>query len=110
MALDVVDHNKIIYGEADQPGAALGGFRQQLDAFSDGGMFVQDLIAEGDRVVARLLVSGVHTGFHPACRDRSGRPPLRGRADLDLQPDDGKVTEIRAVSDRLGLFAQLGWD
>jgi len=23
---------------------------------------------------------------------------------------DGKVTEIRAVSDRLGLFAQLGWD
>jgi hypothetical protein len=23
---------------------------------------------------------------------------------------NGKVTEIRAVSDRLGLFAQLGWD
>ncbi len=23
---------------------------------------------------------------------------------------DGKVTEIWAVSDRLGMFAQLGWD
>jgi hypothetical protein len=23
---------------------------------------------------------------------------------------DGLITEIRAVSDRLGMFAQLGWD
>jgi predicted ester cyclase len=109
MALDVVDHNKIIYGEADQPGAALGGFCQQLDAFSDGGMFVQDLIAEGDRVVARLLVSGVHTGFHPRMLKPTGR-----RFEVEqiwiFSLSDGKVTEIRAVSDRLGLFAQLGWD
>lgn len=73
MALNVVDHNKIIHGEADQPGAAFDGFRQQFGAFTDGGMFVQDLIAEGDRVVARLLVSGVHMGFHPRMPEPTGR-------------------------------------
>jgi hypothetical protein len=49
------------------------GFRQQLGAFSDGGKFVQDLIAEDERVVARLLVSGVHTGFHPRMPEPTGR-------------------------------------
>ena len=36
LASDVVDHNKIIFGEPDEPGAALDGFRQQLDAFGTG--------------------------------------------------------------------------
>ena len=29
----VIDYNKIIFGEADEPGAAIEGFRQQLAAF-----------------------------------------------------------------------------
>jgi hypothetical protein len=32
MAPDVVDHNKIIHGEADEPGAAFDGFARQLAA------------------------------------------------------------------------------
>src|ERR1700722_4974686 len=65
LALDVVDHNKIIHGEADEPGAAFDGFARQLDAFSDARMGPQQLVAEGDEVVVRLVASGVHTGFHP---------------------------------------------
>jgi predicted ester cyclase len=110
----VVDHNKIIFGEADEPGAAIDGFRRQLAAFGPAdvgpsGMLVQDLIGEGDRVVARLRVVGKHTGRHPRMPEPTGR-------DCDVEQiwiftlADGLITEIRAVSDRLGMFLQLGWD
>jgi predicted ester cyclase len=110
----VIDHNKIIFGEADEPGAAIEGFRQQLAAFGpadagESGMLVQDLIGEGDQVVARLRVVGKHTGTHPRMPEPTGR-------DCDVEQiwiftmTDGLITELRAVSDRLGMFLQLGWD
>jgi predicted ester cyclase len=110
----VIDHNKIIFGEADEPGAAIEGFRQQLAAFGPAdagtsGMLVQELIGEGNQVVARLRVMGKHTGAHPRMPEPTGR-------DFDVEQiwiftlTDGLVTEIRAVSDRLGMFMQLGWD
>jgi predicted ester cyclase len=110
----VVDHNKVIFGEADEPGAAIEGFRQQLAAFGpadapESGMLVKQLIGEGDVVVARLRVVGKHTGRHPRMPEPTGR-------DCDVEQiwiftlTDGLITEIRAVSDRLGMFLQLGWD
>jgi predicted ester cyclase len=110
----VIDHNKIIFGEADEPGAAIEGFRQQLAAFGPAdaprsGMLVEDLIGEGDQVVARLRAVGKHTGSHPRMPEPTGR-------DFDVEQiwiftlTDGLITEIRAVSDRLGMFLQLGWD
>ena len=110
----VIDHNKIIFGEADEPGAAIKGFRQQLAAFGpadapESGLLVQQLIGEGDLVVARLRVVGKHTGSHPRMPEPTGR-------DCDVEQiwiftlTDGLITEIRAVSDRLGMFLQLGWD
>jgi predicted ester cyclase len=110
----VIDHNKIIFGEADEPGAAIEGFRQQLAAFGPAdadksGMLVQELIGEGNQVVARLRVVGTHTGTHPRMPEPTGR-------DFDVEQiwiftvTDGLITEIRAVSDRLGMFLQLGWD
>jgi ketosteroid isomerase-like protein len=109
LAPDVVDHNKIIHGEDDVPGAAFEGFARQLDAFSEAQMVPQELVAESDQVVVRLAASGVHTGFHPRMPEPTGR-----RFEVEqiwiFTMADGKVTEIRAVSDRLGLFAQLGWD
>jgi len=109
MASDVIDHNQIIYGEADEPGAAFGGFRRQLDAFSAFAVSAEELIAEGDRVTARLLVSGTHTGTHPRMPHPTGRS-FQVEQIWVLTVTDDRVTEIRAVSDRLGLFLQLGWD
>lgn len=109
MAPDVVDHNKIIHGEADEPGAAFDGFRQQLDAFGKGEMRPEELIAEGDRVVARLTVSGVHTGAHPRMPEPTNRP-FEVEQIWIFTLRDRRISEIRAVSDRLGMFLQLGWD
>lgn len=109
VAADLIDHNKIIYGEADEPGAAFDGFRQQLEAFGEGGLFPQQLVAEGDSVVARLIARGTHTGYHPRMPEPTGRS-FEVEQIWIFQVRDGKIAEIRAVSDRLGMFLQLGWD
>jgi len=109
LAAGVIDHNKIIHGEADEPGAAFDGFARQLTAFPDLAVAPQELIAEDDRVAVRLVVSGTHTGSHPRMPQPTGR-----RFEVEqiwiFTLDRGQISEIRAVSDRLGLFAQLGWD
>ncbi|MCW7986541.1 ester cyclase [Streptomyces platensis subsp. clarensis] len=108
MAPDVIDHNKIIFGETDEPGAAFDSFRQQLDAFGEGVMRPDALVAEGDTVVARLTVAGTHTGYHP----RMPEPTYRSCEVEQIwwfTVADGRISEIRAVSDRLGMFLQLGW-
>jgi ketosteroid isomerase-like protein len=109
MTSDVVDHNKIIFGEPDEPGAAFDGFRQQLDAFGEGRMEPQQLIAEGDTVVARLLVSGTHTGHHPRMPEPTHRS-FEVEQIWIFTVREGRISEIRAVSDRLGMFLQLGWE
>ncbi|EMF01318.1 ester cyclase [Streptomyces mobaraensis NBRC 13819 = DSM 40847] len=109
LARDVVDHNKIIAGEPDEPGAAFEGIRRQLDAFGEFTVRTDGLLAEGDTVVARLTVGGRHTGEHP----RMPRPTGRAFAVEQIwwfTVADGRISEIRAVSDRLGMFLQLGWD
>ncbi|MER6306702.1 ester cyclase [Streptomyces sp. NPDC001657] len=108
MALDVIDHNKIIFGEADEPGAAFDGFRQQLDAFGEGVMQPDALVAEGDTVVTRLTVTGTHTGYHPRMPEPTNRS-FEVEQIWWFTVTDGKISEIRAVSDRLGMFLQLGW-
>ncbi|MGK5732233.1 ester cyclase [Streptomyces sp. URMC 124] len=109
MAHDVVDHNKIIHGEADEPGAAFEGLRMQLAAFEPLTVRVDELIADGDKVVARVTQQGVHRGTHPRMPEPTGRS-FENEAIWILTLADAKITEIRAVSDRLGLFFQLGWD
>ncbi|HEY3501777.1 MAG TPA: ester cyclase [Actinocatenispora sp.] len=109
LAADVVDHNKIIHGEPDEPGAAFEAIRQQLAAFDPLLMRVDELIAEGDRVVARLTMTGRHGGTHPRMPTPTGRT-FAVEAIFVFTLADGRITQIRAVSDRLGLFLQLGWD
>ncbi|MEV0275671.1 ester cyclase [Streptomyces sp. NPDC050610] len=109
LAADVIDHNKIIHGEANEPGAAFDGFRQQLDAFGVLNAAPQQLIAEGDTVAARMLVSGTHTGHHSRMPEPTGRS-FEVEQIWIFTVRDGRIAEIRAVSDRLGMFLQLGWD
>jgi predicted ester cyclase len=108
MAAGVVDHNKIIHGEADEPGAAFDGLRRQSEALAPLTVQVDELIGEGDRVVARVTQRGVHSGAHPRMPEPTGKA-FEIEAIWIFTLVGGKITEIRAVSDRLGLFVQLGW-
>jgi predicted ester cyclase len=69
---------------------------------------VDELIGEGDRVVARVTQRGVNSGTHPRMPEPTGRS-FENEAIWIFTLADRKITEIRAVSDRLGLFMQLGW-
>ncbi|MGI5341596.1 ester cyclase [Streptomyces sp. CA-181903] len=96
-------------GEPDEPGAAFEGIRRQLAAFGEFAVRTDGLVAEGGTVVARLTVSGRHTGEHPRMPRPTGRT-FEVEQIWVFTVADGRITEIRAVSDRLGMFLQLGWD
>ncbi|MFD7415998.1 hypothetical protein [Kitasatospora purpeofusca] len=68
-----VDHNRIIHGEVDDSGAAFVGLRRQLVAFEPLTFQVDELIGEGDQVVARVAQRGVHGGTCPRMPEPTGR-------------------------------------
>lgn len=75
-------------------------------AFPDGQWSVEDLIAEGDRVVARTTFRGTHTG------DFFGIPPTGIRVEMGGvhigRFVDGKIIEHWGNNDDLGMMRQLG--
>jgi predicted ester cyclase len=67
---------------------------------------IHDVIAEDDRVAVRFRLTGTHSGSfmgHPP----SGRPIDAGALAL-MTLAAGRVTELRAEFDQLGLLQQLG--
>jgi predicted ester cyclase len=81
---------------------------QLYDAFPDLVVEVEDLVAEADKVVARLRLSGTHTGTF-AGRPATGRR-VQWRSIRVYRLVDGAVVETWAVQDRLGLLRQLDGD
>ena len=80
---------------------------QQLRGFADLQVTVEDdLIAEGDMVVARLMLMGTHTGPF-AGRDASGRL-VRWSSIRIYRIADHQVVQSWAMQDRLGLLQKLG--
>jgi steroid delta-isomerase-like uncharacterized protein len=77
-------------------------------AFPDMHYTVEELVAEGDIVAVRLIMSGTHRGPGPL----QGMPPtdrsVRVAQMHFIRFRDGKVVEHRAVRDDLGLMQQLG--
>ncbi len=82
-------------------------FRILLAAFPGMRMDVEDLIASGDKTVARVNVTGTHKG------EFMGMPPTGTQVDvelIDIQRFDsaGLVCEHWGVADMLSLMQQLG--
>jgi steroid delta-isomerase-like uncharacterized protein len=78
-------------------------FRQ---AFPDGRMTIDDMLAEGDRVATRKTFRGTHRG------ELMGIPPTGKAVAIRLMDIsrlvDGKVVESWHVGDDLGMLQQLG--
>ncbi len=82
-------------------------FRMMLAAFPDMRIDVEDVIASGDKAVARLRVTGTNKG------DFMGMPATGKSASVKLIDitrfgDDGLAREHWGVVDNLSLMQQLG--
>lgn len=77
-----------------------------IAAFPDVTVTIDDIIAEGDKVVVRMTVSGTHKGEY------RGIPPTGKTAVvtemLIYRISEGKIAEAWDLTDRLGLMQQLG--
>ncbi len=88
----------------------LEGFKQMgvmfRSAISDMEVVVEDVIAEGDRVVDRITVRGTHTG------ELMGVPASGKRFEIEevhiARIADGKIVERWSHADMLGLLQQIG--
>jgi steroid delta-isomerase-like uncharacterized protein len=81
-------------------------FNTYKSAFPDQHFTIEDLIAEGDRVVTRWSVEGTHAG------SLSGIPPtgkkVRVTGTTIARIENGKIAEDHIHWDALGLMRQLG--
>ena len=79
-----------------------------LTAFHDSRVEVEDLIAEGDKVVSRISLYATHKG------ELAGLPPtgkeLTIRAITVFRLVDGKIAEEWEILDELGMMHQLGME
>jgi steroid delta-isomerase-like uncharacterized protein len=80
--------------------------RAMLGAFSGATSTVEDLIAEGNKVVSRITFRGTHTG------DLMGIPPT-GRSVTVAETiidrcADGKIVESWRLFDQMAMMQQLG--
>ena len=83
-------------------------FRMQLAAFPDLRMDVEDIVADGSKLVARVRYTGTQTG------DFMGMPASGKSADVQLVDifrfaDDGRVAEHWGVIDLMTMMQQLGF-
>ena len=82
-------------------------FKMLVTAFPDLRMNVEDVIASGDKAVARVRVSGKHKGEimgMPA----TGKSAAVNLIDITRFGDDGLAREHWGVVDQLALMQQLG--
>ncbi|MGH2801203.1 MAG: ester cyclase [Thermoleophilaceae bacterium] len=75
-------------------------------AFPDWSEAVEDVVAEGDKVVVRVTGSGTHEG------DFQGVPPAGKRVRAEgvgiARIQNGRIVEAWAAYDALGLMQQIG--
>ena len=100
-----VDHTLPPFLPATPEGTkrAIGMF---LTAFPDVHLTVEDMIAEGDKVVARLTVSGTQQGAFLGIPSTSKHATI---TDIEIfRIANGKAVENWVQADFLGLLQQLG--
>lgn len=83
-----------------------GAVQMLAAAFPDFHMTIEDLVAEGDKVVARVTTGGTHQGAFMGIAP-TGKRFTQHQMHL-LRVVDGKVAEHWDVRDDLGMLQQLG--
>jgi steroid delta-isomerase-like uncharacterized protein len=105
LADDFVEHEEFPEMTPDRAGVKhfFGTFKQ---AFPDGTFTVEGLVAEGDRVAARVTIRGTHEA------EFMGVPATGKQIEIQaidvIQFRDGVATAHWGVSDTAGMLMQLG--
>lgn len=107
LANDFVEHEETP-GLAPTKEGVKSFFQMQLTAFPDLRMSVEDVVADGPKVVARVRYTGTQSGGF------MGMPATDKSADVQLIDifrfdDDGRVAEHWGVIDLMAMMQQLGF-
>ena len=78
----------------------------RLNAFPDWNCTIEDMVAEGDKIVARMTYRGTHKGEFQGIPATGKKIEVRGVAIARLT--GGKFVEGWGYYDRLGMMQQLG--
>ena len=106
IAADAIEHEKGIASDGRES------FKQFVTvfraAFPDLRLTIEDMIAEGDKVVCRITITGTHTGDSEFMGVApSGKPIELETIDI-LRFDNGKMVEHWGRTDLLCMLQQLG--
>ncbi|MBI1880231.1 MAG: ester cyclase [Chloroflexi bacterium] len=109
-AMAVFAPDAVVHMSSAPEPLSMEGFKQMgqllLSAFTGSTSTVEDMIAEGDKVVSRLTFRGTHTG------DLMGIPPTgKSVAMSEIIIDrlaDGQIVESWRLFDQMGMMQQLG--
>ena len=106
LADDFVEHEETP-GLAPTKEGVMAFFRANRAAFPDMRMDAQDVFASGDKVTARVRLTGTHQG--PFMRmPATGKPVDIQLIDIMRMGDDGLCHEHWGVLDALAMMQQLG--
>jgi predicted ester cyclase len=86
---------------------AIQNFKMLVAAFPDLHMAAEDVLASGDKSVARVRVTGTHKGSFMGMA-ATGRPVDVQLIDIIRFGDDGLAREHWGVIDQLAMMQQLG--
>jgi steroid delta-isomerase-like uncharacterized protein len=100
---DCVHHSRL--SEYSKEGVAFA-FEATLGAFPDMRWTIEELIAEGERVAALVLIEGTHVGEYLG-KSATGKRVRVYSVDV-ARVRDGQFVEHRGVLDELHLLAQIG--
>ncbi len=106
VASDITDHDPAP-GQAPGLEGVKQWFSSMHTAFPDFRMNVEDMIAEGDKVVARVSMSGTHQGEFMGIDATGNRVTITGIDILRINAD-GKIVEHWGNFDDLDMMQQLG--
>lgn len=106
LADDLVSHNPALPMEVTNPAE----FKESMElihaAFPDFEAPIEDIVAEGDRVVTRTKERGTHEGPFAGIEPTGRSVEVQG---LNLyRIEDGEIAEMWIQVDQLGLLEQLG--
>jgi steroid delta-isomerase-like uncharacterized protein len=106
VAPDYVNHSPGMPGQPEGPEGVKAVIRMFRAGMPDLRVIIEDMIAEGDKVVIRYRIEGTHEG------ELFGVPPTGRRVSIESitveRVSGGKIREHWRVTDTLDMMQQLG--